>query len=49
MFKLQLDIFSPMDDEENPEFSFDTVEELIKFMKVCLRNGHTVLIAEIDE
>ena len=48
MFVVKLDIFSEIDPEINPSFTFRTFKEATAFIKLCLANLYTVIV-EFDE
>lgn len=49
MYRLRLDLFPEHSNEVNPEFMFETIREMISFMKVCFANGYDVLVAEMED
>lgn len=48
-YKIELDLFSDHDDNENPTFYFDNYQEFEMFMKICFRNGYRLIVDELTE
>lgn len=47
MYKVELDLFTDMDNENNPDFRCDSEEELIELMRLFFNNGYSVIVTQI--
>lgn len=48
-YKVSLDLFSEMEDNENPCFFFDTFDEMTNFLRICFNNCYRVIVEEMTE
>lgn len=49
MYIIALDLHSEFENQSNPKFSCESLDELITIMKFFFANGYDVLVKELDE
>lgn len=48
MYIIALDLYADFDNQSNPEFSCESLDELITMMKFFFANGYNVYVKELD-